>query len=269
MNYWTQSTDNIHVAAHRGWSDKYPENTIEAFKAAVKLGVDQLETDVRVTKDNELVIMHDERVDRTTNGTGKVCEMTLAEIKALDAGIKKGEQFKGLKVPTFLEFMEYVKDLPTITLDIELKEYPVGAWEQTAYDVCDRVLKFIDDYGFSDRVVINTFSGKLQEYIQEKYGAKYKQHIYYPIMYMGGLKRDPFAYAYCCCMFSGGFFSPRNLATPFECAQAAKRGVQPWAGAGICDEAGVDQVIESGCTLITCNNPDVILEALRKKGKHK
>ena len=72
MNYWTQSKDNIWVAAHRGWCSKYPENTMEAIKAAVEVGVDQIETDVRVTKDGELVLFHDPTVDRTTNGTGKV-----------------------------------------------------------------------------------------------------------------------------------------------------------------------------------------------------
>ena len=71
MNYWTQSNTNIYVAAHRGWKSKYPENTKEAFEAALTLGVDQLETDVRITKDGELVLIHDDKVDRTTNGTGK------------------------------------------------------------------------------------------------------------------------------------------------------------------------------------------------------
>ena len=59
MNYWTQSAQNIYVAAHRGWSEKYPENTMEAFRAAIALGVDQLETDIRVTADGELVLFSD------------------------------------------------------------------------------------------------------------------------------------------------------------------------------------------------------------------
>ena len=79
MNYWTQSAQNIFVAAHRGWSEKYPENTMLAFQKAIEIGVDQLETDVRITKDGELGLIHDPVVDRTTNGTGKVCEMTLTE----------------------------------------------------------------------------------------------------------------------------------------------------------------------------------------------
>ena len=85
MNYWNESRDNVYVAAHRGWSTVYPENTMEAFRAAIDLGVDQIETDVRVTRDGELVLIHDETVDRTTNGSGRVIDMTLSELKALDA----------------------------------------------------------------------------------------------------------------------------------------------------------------------------------------
>ena len=80
MNYWTLSKDNIYVAAHRGWSTVYPENTLLAFRKAIEIGVDQIETDVRITRDGELVCIHDATVDRTTNGTGKVCDKNLAEL---------------------------------------------------------------------------------------------------------------------------------------------------------------------------------------------
>ena len=179
MDYWTQSPNYIYVAAHRGWRTKYPENTLEAFRAAEALGVDQLELDIRVTKDNELVIIHDATVDRTTDGSGLVCEKTLAELKALDAGIFKGEEFAGCRIPTVIEFMEFIKDNKTITLDVELKEYPTEGRESLAYETCDRVLKIMDDYGYTDRVVINTWSGKLNEYIYKKYGKKYRQHCRY------------------------------------------------------------------------------------------
>ena len=61
-----------------------------------------------------------------------------------------------------------------ITIDVELKEYPTPGYEETAYEVCDRALKMIDDYGFTDRCVVNTFNAKLHEYIREKYGKKYE-----------------------------------------------------------------------------------------------
>lgn len=267
MNYWTQSKQNIYVAAHRGWCEKYPENTMPAFRAAVELGVDQIETDIRVTRDGELVLIHDATVDRTTNGTGKVCDKNLAELRALDAGSYKGKEFTGVKIPTFIELMEYAKTFVSLTLDIELKEYPTEGREALAYDVCDRVLKIVDDYGFTDRVVINTFSGKLHEYIYQKYGNKYKQHVYYPIKNLGAVSMDPYQYAYCCCMFRS-FYNDVNIADKEEFDRMSALGVQPWAGAAIRDERGVDMAIERGATLITCNNPDVILNLLRKKGYH-
>lgn len=268
MNYWTQSKENIYVAAHRGSSTDYPENTMSAFQAAIDAGVDQIETDVRITRDGELVLIHDSTVDRTTNGTGKVCDKLFAELRALDAGSYKGEQFKGTQIPTFIELMELIKDHPTMTLDIELKEYPTAGHEEVAYEVCDRVLKIVDDYGFTDRIVINTFNAKLHEYIFQKYGKKYRQHVYYPITCMGSVKIDPYSYAYCTCMFKA-LYSELNMATKEEFDRMAALGPQPWAGACVKDEASVDAAIAAGATLITCNNPDVVLDLLRKKGYHK
>ena len=267
MNYWTLSEKNIYVAAHRGWSEKYPENTMEAFIAAEKLGVDQIETDVRITKDGELVLIHDAAVDRTTDGTGLVKEKTLAELKALDAGIHKGEEFKGCRIPTFIEFMEHFKDHPTMTIDIELKEYPTEGWEEVSYSVCDRIVQIVEEYGFGDRIILNTFSGKLHDYIREKYGDQYRQHVFFPLRHMGEHTIDPYSYAYCCCMFSSEQGKP--MATEEQCRWMIEKGVQPWAGAGIKNEEGVDACIRSGIHLITCNNPDEILRLLKEKGYHK
>lgn len=267
MNYWTQSAKNIYVAGHRGWPDKYPENTMESFKAAEAIGVDQIELDVRVTKDGELVIIHDATVDRTTNGTGLVCEKTLEELKALDAGSHKGEEFKGCQIPTFIEFMEWIKDHPTMTIDIELKEYPTEGREELAYSVCERVLQMVDDYGFTDRVVINSFSGKLNEYVFNKYGKKYRQHVFFPIEWLGECEIDSYSYAYCCCMFKTN--EGESTASKADVERMIEQGVQPWAGASVNSEERVDEVIEKGYYLITCNNPDEILGWLREKGYHK
>lgn len=263
MNYWRQSTGNIYVAAHRGWSAKYPENTMEAFRAAAELGVDQIETDVRVTKDGELVLMHDATVDRTTDGTGLVREKTLAEIRRLDAGIKKGAEFAGCRVPTLKEFLDYMASLPEMTIDFELKEYPENGREATAWEVCDRVLRLIDEYGLTERCVINTFSAALHEYIRDKYGDRYRQHVYFPIDHMGKTRYDPYAYGYCVCMFGDGIMAEK---ADFDAMHA--RGIQPWAGAAVKDATGVDMAIERGATLITCNNVDEVLSLLRERGYH-
>lgn len=107
------------ICAHRGASSTHPENTLTAIEQAVKLGVQMIEFDVRITKDKALVLMHDETVDRTTNGSGAVKDLTLAEMKKLDAGIWKGENFKGEKVPAFEEVLDIVPD--TILMNIHIK----------------------------------------------------------------------------------------------------------------------------------------------------
>ncbi|WP_372950828.1 glycerophosphodiester phosphodiesterase family protein [Mariniphaga sp.] len=107
------------LCAHRGAMETHPENTIPAFCEAMKAGAHMIEFDVQLSKDNELVVMHDATVDRTSNGTGKVSELTLAEIKNLDAGSWKSPEFKGLQVPTFREVLD---EMPVnVWLNIHLK----------------------------------------------------------------------------------------------------------------------------------------------------
>jgi glycerophosphoryl diester phosphodiesterase len=89
------------VISHRGEHLAHPENTIPAFQAAIDARADYFELDVRTTADKRLVLMHDGTVDRTTNGKGKVREMTYDQIRALDAGEKMGPEFAGTKVPSF------------------------------------------------------------------------------------------------------------------------------------------------------------------------
>ncbi len=268
MNYWTQNEKNIWVAAHRGWCAGYPENTMVAYRKAVELGVDQLEIDVRMTKDGELVLMHDGTVDRTTNGTGRICDMTLAEVKTLDAGVKKGAEFTGTRVPTFRELLEYLKDHPTMTVDVELKEKPADGNDQRAFEACDKTIAMIEEYGFGDRVILNAFHGGMHAYIKKAYGEKYRRHVYYPITLMRPCSENPYDGAYAACM-STSFYSELNLARPEECAHMRSLGIQPWAGAAVKDEESVDAAIACGVTLITCNNPDEVLAILRRKGYHK
>lgn len=95
----------VAVIAHRGEHLHHPENTIPAFRAAVEMGADFIEVDVRTTKDGKLVLMHDGNVDRTTNGHGKIAEMSFAEIRALDS--------HGARVPTLDEAMDLVEPSST------------------------------------------------------------------------------------------------------------------------------------------------------------
>ncbi|MBQ3866600.1 MAG: hypothetical protein II776_06830 [Clostridia bacterium] len=268
MNYWRQSKDYVYVAGHRGWPNKFPENTIASFRGALTLPLDQVETDVRITKDGELVLIHDATVDRTTDGTGEVRDFTLAELKKLDAGSWKDPAFAGERIPTLREFMEVVKDHPTITLDIELKEYPdrEEGWDKVAYDVCDRTLAMIEEYGFQDRVVINTFSAPLTEYLHKKY-PQYRTHVYFPRFKMKG-EGDPYPGAYCSCVYG-----PKEVAEGIVTSQqildfAKETGIRVWAGVYAKNEETVDLALSWNAEMITANNPDEVLEILRRKGLH-
>jgi glycerophosphoryl diester phosphodiesterase len=105
--------------AHRGASGRFPENTLAAFGAAIKAGAEMCELDVQLTRDKALAVIHDATVDRTTNGRGAVAELTIAEIKRLDAGAKFGAAFSGEQVPTLEEVFELTEG--RCALNIELK----------------------------------------------------------------------------------------------------------------------------------------------------
>ncbi|MCG2879911.1 MAG: glycerophosphodiester phosphodiesterase [Vulcanisaeta sp.] len=107
------------VFGHRGAMGYAPENTIPSFRLAVEMGVDGVELDVHMTRDGEVVVIHDFTVDRTTNGHGYVKDLTLEEIKRLDAGVKFGSRWRGVPVPTLEEvFREFGK---RIKYKIEIK----------------------------------------------------------------------------------------------------------------------------------------------------
>ena len=117
---------HFQIVAHRGLPEDYPENTIIAYRHALMLHIDMLEIDVHYTKDKELVVIHDDTIDRTSNGKGKVSDFTLKELKALDFGFYKGEKFKGESIPTFDEVLDLADNFSQKLL-IEIKkpsQYP-------------------------------------------------------------------------------------------------------------------------------------------------
>lgn len=134
------------LIAHRGLEDTHPENTLPAFQAAMELGMG-VEFDLAMTSDSKIIVIHDDTVDRTTNGTGRVAQLSLSEIKELDAGSWKGEQFAGAKVPTFDEALEVIAATgdasPAITLDVKTLQPGIIA------EICDA----LNNHGLMDRTV--------------------------------------------------------------------------------------------------------------------
>jgi glycerophosphoryl diester phosphodiesterase len=113
------------VIAHRGASGNAPENTMAAFRKAVALGATFVETDLQLSRDARFVAIHDATVNRTTNGQGAVHDMTLAELRKLDAGSWFGSEFAGERIPTLEEIFEFSKK-NDVVFYLEIK--PAGSW---------------------------------------------------------------------------------------------------------------------------------------------
>jgi glycerophosphoryl diester phosphodiesterase len=113
-NPWIRERRPLSVA-HRGHSIAYPENTLEAYRKAIELGVEMIECDVNVTRDGTLVMMHDPTLDRTTSGSGRVSGAPWEEIQALDAGGKFKPEFTGVHVPSTEETLLLFKEADTLS----------------------------------------------------------------------------------------------------------------------------------------------------------
>lgn len=151
-------SDRVLNIAHRGGRVEAPEATLEAFHSAVKIGVDALEMDLHGTLDGAVVVIHDASVDRTTNGTGLVEDLTLDEIQALDAGYKfthdRGETFpfrgQGVRVPTFDEVLE---TFPDRFMNVEIKfEGP---------SIIAQVVDALERHDMKDKVLIASFDATI------------------------------------------------------------------------------------------------------------
>lgn len=97
---------SIELISHRGANDQAPEHTLSAYEKAVELGADYIELDLRMTKDGHLISLHDETVERTTNGEGEISDFTLKDLKKLDAGSWFDEEFKGESIPLLEEVID-------------------------------------------------------------------------------------------------------------------------------------------------------------------
>jgi glycerophosphoryl diester phosphodiesterase len=138
------------IIAHRGASSAAPENTLSAFNLAAALGADAVELDVKLSKDGAPIIMHDPTVERTTDGTGRVCDLTLAELKRLDAGAWKDSKFAGERAPTLAEVFESVGR--RLWINVELTNYT------TRGDGLEAVVTaLIRKMGLQSRVLLSSF----------------------------------------------------------------------------------------------------------------
>jgi glycerophosphoryl diester phosphodiesterase len=153
--------------AHRGASLDHPENTIRAFEAAIEAGADFIELDVRLTADAVAVVLHDFDVSRTTDGSGLVHQLTLSEVKRLDASGGRGRR---AEVPTLREALEVLSG--QVGVNVEIKNLPgEPAFDSPREAAADQVVKILGDIGFPGPVLVSSFNWLSIERIQELDGA--------------------------------------------------------------------------------------------------
>ncbi|WP_409301575.1 glycerophosphodiester phosphodiesterase [Peribacillus sp. SCS-155] len=140
------------IFAHRGASGTHPENTMVAFVQAEKEGADGIECDIQMTKDGQLVIIHDETLDRTTNGHGNVKDYTYKELKKFHAGYKFGSKYGFVCIPTLNELFEWLSG-NTLACNIELKgnTIPYTGMEE-------KLIQQIRKWGLETRMILSSFN---------------------------------------------------------------------------------------------------------------
>lgn len=239
-----------HVAAiaHRGEHLHHPENTIPAYEAAVKAGVDYIEVDVRTTSDGKLVIVHNATVDARTNGSGAVKDMTFAQIRALDAGVKSGAEFKGVQVPTFDEVLSFAHGKIGVYVDVK------------AASVKD-VIEALERHDMQDHVVV--YGGFA--YLQSLAALRPKIRVMPEAVNVAVAMKivaelDPKVIA-----FGARDFTDEIIAV----ARAAKADVYVDRLGDADNPTTWQDAIDRGATGIQSDKPAELVEYLRAKGYHK
>jgi glycerophosphoryl diester phosphodiesterase len=155
--------DNFTAIAHRGASAYYPENTLESFQGAILMGADMVELDVQLTKDGEVVVFHDEKLSRCTNGKGRIADHTLIELKALDAGSWFDKKYQAAKIPMLAEVLSLCRD--KIAVNIEIKTEAVT--DLVSEGIEEKSLKIAEQNRMCEHIVFSSFDPRAIKHLKE------------------------------------------------------------------------------------------------------
>lgn len=241
--------DRIVIEGHRGFCAKYPENTMASFAAALELKIDAFEFDVWLSKDKVPVLMHDGKAKRTCGVDKYLRDMTLEEIKTLDAGKIFSPEFEGEKVPTLEEMLQLVKEKrPDFMLGVEIKEY--------TEECVDLTVELLKKYGFFENSWFYAFNGRIIRYIKQKYNGR---TMGYPDFQMGEFTPGDYDYYDEIGLGMGlvksellPFYRAKNLPIHMYCADKLE---------------DVKFCMEHGASLITANNPLPMIEYMEELGQ--
>jgi len=149
LKYASGHDEDFTIIAHRGASAYFPENTLPAFEAAMNMGADMVELDVQLTSDKEVVVFHDEKLSRCTDGGGRVSNWSLAGLKKLDAGSWFDKKFKNTRIPTLAEALDLCKN--KIAVNIEIKSEAIH--QMFFGGIEEKCLKIVDLKGMKKHVI--------------------------------------------------------------------------------------------------------------------
>lgn len=238
------TTPAFMVIAHRGASSYAPENTLAAFDLALQMGVRHIELDVHSSSDGHIVVIHDDTVDRTTDGSGPVASHTLAGLRALDAGSWFGAIFVGQRLPTFAEVLERYKG--RVHIHTEIKGH-------SAY-LSQRTVDMIRQHGMAEQVTMTSFQKVRLEEIR----------AYAPALPTGWLVGEVSDAIIAQARAIGlTQLCPRaNTLTPELVRRLHAEGfvVRAW---GVTTEALMQQVVQAGADGMTVNFPDTLMTYLQ------
>ncbi|MBC7320341.1 glycerophosphodiester phosphodiesterase [bacterium] len=235
----------IFVIAHRGASAYAPENTFPAFELALKMGSCGIETDIHCTKDNIPVLIHDATVDRTTNGSGRVNDLTLEEIKKLDAGSWFSPEFAGTQVPTLEEFLKAFGGKTHLVLEIKDEK------------ATEKTFTLVKDLGLLDDSTFISFNIKvLREIIKLEPNANVGFLTNYVDEELIKMVKDSNIKQICP-------YAPPLTDSTVEMIRSYGLDIRVW---GVDTEDVMGKMIDLGIYTMTVNFPDKLIEALKKRG---
>lgn len=252
---WYATEHHIPVLGHRGICARYPENTLESFKAALDINVDLIEFDVNMTRDDELVVIHDNTIDHTCEHSGNVRDYTLEELKTFNFSGNFAPGFEPARIPTLREVLDLVKQYSeTVLLNIEIKD--------KTHEVVDITIAILQEYGFTERSVIACFDAEIVRYTKMAYPMMRVQG--FPERYMTNFTEDTYD-----CMFGMGItIKSSDEQLKKDIAFARSKGILVWLYCAD-TEYDVKRCVAFGPDNITGNDPVVALEVLRSMNLHK
>lgn len=244
--------NEVLIAGHHGFGNYYPENTLLAFKEALDAQVDMLILDVQSLKDATVVIRHELVAGVTTDGTGTFCDMTVKQVKMLDAGIRFGKQFEGLQVPTLNEVCSLINGYQDLILTLEVRDN-----KRETVDLCVNILRM---FGMLERCIFSCLDADVLFYVQEEHGLPIQSFLEEKMVHF---KRGPAGtYANSLAVAIDSRRLNRALVRDFE-----NRGILPW-GFGLDTEEEVEKALRCGARMLVCNDPRTALKIVTKWRLH-